>query len=119
MRLRQVLLNLLANAVKFTPAGGSVTLSAAVERPSGDLVLKVCDTGIGMAPEDIPRAFEPFTQLDNSLSRRYGGSGIGLYLARALAEAQGATLALESAAGSGTTALLRFPAPRLLSPIPV
>jgi signal transduction histidine kinase len=114
-----VLLYLLANAVKFTPAGGSVTLSAAVEQPSGDLVLRVRDTGIGIAPEDIPRAFEPFTQLDSALSRRYGGSGIGLYLARSLAEAQGATLALESALGSGTTALLRFPASRLLSPVPV
>ncbi|MBD0271110.1 MAG: PAS-domain containing protein [Acetobacteraceae bacterium] len=118
-RLRQVLLNLLANGVKFTPAGGSVTLSAEVEEPSGDLVLKVSDTGIGIASEDIPRVFEPFTQIDNSLSRRYGGSGIGLYLSRALAEAQGATLALESAAGRGTTALLRFPAARLISPLPV
>ncbi len=118
-RLRQALLNLLANAVKFTPAGGSVTLSAALEHPSGDLVLSVSDTGIGIPPEDIPRAFEPFTQLDSALSRRYGGSGIGLYLARALAEAQGATLALESAPGSGTTALLRFPASRLLPPTPV
>jgi signal transduction histidine kinase len=117
-RLRQVLLNLLANGVKFTPAGGSVTLSAGVEEPSGDLLLKVSDTGIGIAPEDIPRVFEPFTQLDSSLSRRYGGSGIGLYLSRALAEAQGATLALESAPGGGTTALLRFPAARLLSPLP-
>ena len=114
-----MLLNLLANAVKFTPSGGSVALSAAVERPSGDLVLKVSDTGIGIAPEDVPRAFEPFTQLDSALSRRYGGSGIGLYLARALAEAQGAALALESAPGSGTTALLRFPASRLLHPVPV
>ncbi|HYI85026.1 MAG TPA: ATP-binding protein, partial [Acetobacteraceae bacterium] len=119
VRLRQVLLNLLANAVKFTPAGGSVTLAASVERPSGDLVVKVTDTGIGIAPEDIPRAFEPFTQLDSSLSRRYGGSGIGLYLARALAEAQGATLGLESSPGIGTTALLRLPASRLLSSMPV
>ena len=118
-RLRQVLLNLLANAVKFTPAGGSVTLSAVLEEPSGDLVLQVSDTGIGMAPEDVPRAFEPFTQLDSALSRRYGGSGIGLYLARALAEAQGATLNLESALGGGTTALLRLPASSLLSPVPV
>jgi signal transduction histidine kinase len=117
-RLRQVLLNLLANGVKFTPAGGSVTLSAELAEPPGDLVLKVRDTGIGIAPEDIPRVFEPFTQLDSALSRRFGGSGIGLYLARALAEAQGATLALESAPGGGTTALLRFPAARLLSPLP-
>jgi signal transduction histidine kinase len=118
-RLRQALVNLLGNGVKFTPAGGSVALSAEVERPSGDLLLRVRDTGIGMKPEDIPRAFEPFTQLDSALSRRYGGSGIGLYLARALAEAQGVELSLESAPGSGTTAVLRVPAVRVLHPIPV
>ncbi|MBV1796114.1 PAS-domain containing protein [Siccirubricoccus sp. G192] len=115
VRLRQVLLNLLANAVKFTPAGGAVTLSAEVE-PPGDLVLRVADTGIGMPPEDIPRAFEPFTQLDNSLSRRFQGSGLGLYLSRALAEAQGAELTLESAPGAGTTAVLRIPKSRLILP---
>ena len=118
-RLRQVLLNLLANGVKFTPEGGSVVLSAAVEPDSGDLMMKVADTGIGIAPEDIPRAFEPFTQLDNSAARRYGGSGIGLYLARALAQAQGATLELDSAPEAGTTATLRFPASRLISPVAV
>ncbi|CAA9280534.1 MAG: Exonuclease SbcC [uncultured Craurococcus sp.] len=114
LRLRQVLLNLLANAVKFTPAGGSVTLGAEVA-PEGDLVLRVSDTGIGIAPGDISRAFEPFTQLDSSLSRRFPGSGLGLYLSRALAEAQGATLRLESTPGQGTTALLRFPKDRLLA----
>ncbi|MBL6458279.1 PAS-domain containing protein [Belnapia sp. T6] len=114
LRLRQVLLNLLANAVKFTPAGGSVILDAALE-PGGDLVLRVTDTGIGIAAADIPRAFEPFTQLDSSLSRRFPGSGLGLYLSRALAEAQGATLTLESIPGAGTTAVLRFPPSRLLA----
>ncbi|MBL6080427.1 PAS-domain containing protein [Belnapia sp. T18] len=114
LRLRQVLLNLLANAVKFTPSGGSVTLGAEIA-PEGDLVLKVSDTGIGIAAADIPRAFEPFTQLDSSLSRRFPGSGLGLYLSRALAEAQGATLTLESKPGQGTTALLRFPKDRLLA----
>ncbi|WP_052388927.1 PAS-domain containing protein [Belnapia moabensis] len=114
LRLRQVLLNLLANAVKFTPAGGSVTLGAEIA-PEGDLLLKVSDTGIGIAPGDISRAFEPFTQLDSSLSRRFPGSGLGLYLSRALAEAQGATLTLDSTPGQGTTALLRFPKARLLA----
>ncbi|MCB4824255.1 PAS-domain containing protein [Roseicella aerolata] len=116
LRLRQVLLNLLSNAVKFTPGGGRVTISAA-EEPEGDLVLKVADSGIGMRPEDIPRAFEPFTQLDSSLARRFSGSGLGLYLSRALAEAQGATLTLESMPGDGTTAVLRFPKSRLLTPL--
>ncbi len=118
LRLRQVLLNLLANAVKFTPSGGSVTLGAEVA-PEGDLVLRVSDTGIGIALGDISRAFEPFTQLDSSLSRRFPGSGLGLYLSRALAEAQGATLSLESTPGQGTTALLRFPKDRLLAELAV
>jgi signal transduction histidine kinase len=116
LRLRQVLLNLVSNAVKFTPQGGEVTVSAATE-PEGDLVLRVADSGIGIPPEDIPRAFEPFTQLDSSLARRFPGSGLGLYLSRALAEAQGAVLTLESAPGAGTTALLRFPKSRLLAPL--
>jgi signal transduction histidine kinase len=114
LRLRQVLLNLLSNAVKFTPAGGSVSIGAEVE-PAGDMVVRITDTGIGMRPEDIPRMFEAFTQLDSSLSRRFPGSGLGLYLSRALAEAQGASLTLESAPGAGTTAVLRFPQSRLLA----
>ena len=109
-----MLLNLLSNAVKFTPAGGSVTLGAEVE-PAGDLVMRVTDTGIGIAEADIPRAFEAFTQLDSSLSRRFPGSGLGLYLSRALAEAQGASLTLDSRPGAGTTAVLRFPKARLLA----
>ncbi|MDO9710516.1 PAS-domain containing protein [Paracraurococcus lichenis] len=114
LRLRQVLLNLLSNAVKFTPEGGQVTVSAGQEA-GGAVVLRVTDSGIGMRPEDIPRAFEPFTQLDSSLSRRFPGSGLGLYLSKALAEAQGATLTLESVPGAGTTAVLRFPESRLLA----
>ena len=67
------------------------------------------DTGIGIAAHDIERAFEPFTQLDNTLSRRFPGSGLGLHLCRALAEAQGASLVLDSTPGLGTTARLTFP----------
>ncbi|UFN47200.1 PAS-domain containing protein [Roseomonas sp. OT10] len=112
LRLRQVVLNLLANAVKFTPAGGRVELSAR-PLPDGGLEVRVADTGIGMAPEDIPRAFEPFTQLDQDHNRRYGGSGLGLHLSRVLAEAMGLSLGLDSAPGRGTTARLAFP-PELL-----
>ena len=85
-RLRRVLLNLLSNAVKFTPPGGSVTVS--VKRTGKDgIAIQVADTGIGIAAEDVPRVFDPFTQLDSSLSRRYEGTGLGLSLAkRAIAE---------------------------------
>jgi signal transduction histidine kinase len=107
-RLRRVLLALLDNAVKFTPAGGSVRLAARAE-PAGGVAFAVADSGIGMAPEDIPRAFEPFTQLDSALSRRFPGSGLGLHLARMLAEAMGATIVLDSLPGRGTTATLRLP----------
>ena len=117
VRLRQVLLNLLSNAVKFTPADGNVTLSAA-PAADGALVIKVRDSGIGVRPEDMPRVFQPFSQVDSSLTRRFPGSGLGLYLSRALAEAQGATLTLESGPGEGATAILRFPPERLLPAAP-
>ena len=71
---------------------------------------QVEDTGIGMPDADVPRAFEPFTQLDDRLARRYGGSGIGLYLSRVLAEAHGGMLTLESHSGQGTIARLGLPA---------
>ena len=106
-RLRQVLLNLLSNAVKFTPAGGTVRLSAAT-LPDGAVELSVTDTGIGIESGQLERAFEPFVQLETSHARRYAGSGLGLYLARALAKAMGATLTLESRRGEGTTARLRL-----------
>jgi signal transduction histidine kinase len=108
-RLRRVLAALLGNAVKFTEAGGQVRLSAAPDG-AGGVLMRVSDTGIGIAAEDIPRAFEPFTQLDSTLSRRFGGSGLGLHLARLLAEAMGASLVLDSVPGQGTTATLRLPA---------
>ncbi|MBB5689242.1 signal transduction histidine kinase [Roseomonas alkaliterrae] len=107
-RLRRILRALLDNALKFTPAGGTVRLAAAADQ-AGGLVFTVSDTGIGMAGEDIPRAFEPFTQLDGSRARRYAGSGLGLHLARLLAQAIRADLALESAPGRGTIATLRLP----------
>jgi signal transduction histidine kinase len=111
-RLRQVLDKLLSNAVKFTPAGGRVCVTAAAE--AGGVAIRVADTGIGIPPEERERMFEPFTQLDASLARRYQGSGLGLHLARTLATALGATLTLEDPQGPGLVAVLRFPPDRVL-----
>ena len=116
LRLRQVLLNLVSNAIKFTPSGGSVRVEAVME-PDGAMLLRVTDTGIGMEEADIPRAFQPFNQLDSSLSRRFEGSGLGLHLSRTLAEAQGAELTLQSRPGEGTVATLRIPPERVLHPV--
>jgi signal transduction histidine kinase len=115
-RLRQVLLNLLSNAVKFTPPGGSVQMAGAFDRndgSGGSLVVMVSDTGAGIAPEDLPKVFEPFNQLGEG-PRRAQGSGLGLFMSRALAKAHGGTLELDSAPGHGTVATLRLPPDRLL-----
>ncbi|MBV9993307.1 MAG: PAS domain S-box protein [Alphaproteobacteria bacterium] len=106
-RLKQMLLNLLSNAVKFTPKGGRVTLTARLDGEG--LAIAVADTGIGMAPEHIPKALERFGQVDGSLARKYEGTGLGLPLTKALAELHGATLAIESESGTGTTVTIRFP----------
>lgn len=107
-RLRRILRALLDNAVKFTPPGGRVRLAASPD-DAGGLAFAVADTGIGIAPADIPRAFEPFTQLDASNARRFPGSGLGLHLARLLASTMGASLTLDSTPGEGTIATLRLP----------
>ena len=109
-RLRQVLLNLLSNAVKFTPAGGSIRVLARALPGGGGVEVLVQDSGIGIEPDQLHRAFEPFVQLETNHDRRYGGSGLGLYLARAFARAMGGELELDSARGQGTTARLRLPA---------
>jgi signal transduction histidine kinase len=103
----QALLNLLSNAVKFTPAGGKVRIAA--KRDDGDLLIKVSDTGIGMAAEEIPRALEPFGQIDGTLARRYDGTGLGLTITKAFIEMHGGTLTLDSEKGRGTTATIRLP----------
>jgi two-component system cell cycle sensor histidine kinase PleC len=110
LRLKQILLNLLSNAIKFTPRGGCVRLS--VSRAGGELVLMVVDTGIGMRPEHIPIAFEPFRQIDGSLSRQHQGTGLGLPLAKRLIELHGGTLEITSEPGEGTCVAVRLPLSR-------
>lgn len=111
--IRQILLNLLSNGVKFTPAGGSVSMTIAVD--SG-LVLAVADTGIGMADADVPKALTPFIQLDNSLSRKFEGTGLGLPLVASFVRLHGGTLSLRGKPGEGTTVTIWFPAERLIEP---
>ena len=114
-RLAEVVHGLLSNALKFTPARGTVTLSACVGVEGGVDIL-IADTGIGIAPDALPLAFEPFAQLDAERARRYAGSGIGLYLARSIAGAMGMRLTLDSVQGEGTTATLTIPPDRCLPP---
>ena len=110
--LKQILINLLSNAIKFTPAGGRVTVTLRLSEQSGCL-LAVTDTGIGMAPEDMPKALERFQQIESPLTRRYHGSGLGLPLTKALVELHGGTLDLQSRIGVGTTVTVRLPAQRV------
>ena len=111
LRLRQVLINLLGNAVKFTPSG-SVTLRvqelARRERHT-TLRFEVIDTGIGIEPEMQARIFEPFTQADSSTTRRFGGTGLGLSIVRRLVGMMGGTLTLESRPGEGSTFNVQLP----------
>jgi PAS domain S-box-containing protein len=111
-KLKQILLNLLGNAIKFTPKGGSVTLKSALA-PDGGLELAVQDTGIGIAPEDIPAALDMFGQIDRSLSRKYEGAGLGLPLSKSLAELHGGTLHISSEVGVGTRVAVRLPPERV------
>lgn len=111
-KIRQILLNLVSNAIKFTPPDGSVTVSAKVNR-SGAMSLEVKDTGIGIEEQDIAAALAPFGQVESSLSRRYEGTGLGLPLTQALVERHGGKLRLQSRPGKGTRVTARFPRERV------
>ena len=111
-RMRQMLLNLISNALKFTPAGGTVKVILLAKVGEG-LELAVQDNGIGIAAEDLAKALEPFSQVDSSLSRKYEGTGLGLPLTRQLAELHGGSLRLQSERGVGTRVTIHLPAWRL------
>jgi CheY-like chemotaxis protein/HPt (histidine-containing phosphotransfer) domain-containing protein len=104
-RLRQILFNLIGNAVKFTEAGRITICARAAQQDNATvtLALSVSDTGIGMSAEQQDRLFKPFSQADNSTTRRYGGTGLGLSIVRRLAELMGGTATVESAVGQGST----------------
>jgi signal transduction histidine kinase len=111
--LKQILLNLLSNAIKFTPTGGRIEISAGLAE-DGRFMLRVSDSGIGMAAEDIPRALEAFGQIDSSLSRKYDGTGLGLPLVKAFAELHGGTIEIESAMHVGTIVRVLLPRERVI-----
>jgi signal transduction histidine kinase len=113
-KVEQILLNLVSNAIKFTPPGGTVTLSSYVY-DDGGLAVSVVDTGIGIAAQDLAKVLEPFVQIDGSLSRSHPGTGLGLSLVKAMTELHGARLLLASEPGRGTTATVVFPADRVIA----
>ena len=110
-RLHQILTHLLSNAVKFTPSEGRVSVGAALAA-NGALAITIADSGIGMDPERIGHALEPFKQLDSRLARRFEGVGLGLPLASALVRAHDGTMSVESTPGKGTIVTVAFPPER-------
>ncbi len=114
-RMRQILFNLLSNAVKFTPDAGRVSVVASAGAEG--VTITVSDTGIGMAPDQIPQAFEPFRQIDSKISRKYEGTGLGLPLTRHLVELHGGSLTIESKLNIGTVVTCVLPADRIIGAV--
>jgi len=112
-KLKQILVNLLSNAIKFTPEGGDVTVSLTAD-DDGGVAIRVADTGVGMSSDEILVALEPFRQIDGKLNRKYQGTGLGLPLAKRLAEMHDASFEIESASGKGTVVTVRLPRGRVL-----
>jgi two-component system cell cycle sensor histidine kinase PleC len=109
LRLRQVLLNLLTNAIKFTPAGGNITIGARKIEGTSEVVFFVADTGIGMTPEEVALALQPFGQAANAMTREHSGAGLGVPLATGLVKLHGGKLVIESAPGQGTRVTVTLP----------
>ena len=109
--IRQVALNLVSNAVKFTPAGGHVKIDLRISPAGATLIVK--DTGIGIAAKDIDRVLRPFEQVESALSRRHGGTGLGLPYSKKVIEIHGGKLVLTSKVGTGTTVRVELPASRV------
>jgi len=110
-KVRQSLLNLLSNACKFTQQG-MITLTVGQETVEHQpwCIFRVCDTGIGMTPEQMAQLFQPFTQADASTTRQYGGTGLGLTISRHFCQMLGGDISVASALGAGATFTMRLPA---------
>jgi signal transduction histidine kinase len=107
-RITQVLINLLSNAVKFTPRGGRISVWMGAAKDS-TLMFTVSDTGIGIAPADIPKVLTPFGQVETTYARRFGGTGLGLPIAKSLVEMHGGSFTLESKIHEGTKVSFTLP----------
>ncbi|MEP6342538.1 MAG: ATP-binding protein [Maricaulaceae bacterium] len=105
--VKQILLNLITNAIKFTPEGGNVTVNC--EAKSAGLIIRVTDTGIGIAADDLERLASPFEQIDSQHSRQHEGTGLGLALSKSLIELHGGNFKIESELGTGTTVIFTLP----------
>ena len=110
-RLKQIVMNVVSNAFKFTPPGGTVRVTADFD-PQAGFHLEVFDSGVGIAADKVDKVLEPFTQVDGDLNRRHEGAGLGLPLARKLTELHDGAFALSSREGEGTTVTMRFPTTR-------
>jgi PAS domain S-box-containing protein len=108
-RMRQVLINLLSNAVKFTPEGGQITLVVKLDRLQQTIQFSVADTGIGIAPEDMPKLFQSFVQIDSRLNRQYSGTGLGLALVKRIVELHEGTVDVVSTKGQGSCFTVTLP----------
>ncbi|MDW7732902.1 MAG: PAS domain-containing sensor histidine kinase, partial [Methanolobus sp.] len=106
-KLNEILYNLVENAIKFTDSGGSVKIES--KSNNGDILFSIRDTGIGIAKEKLDRIFEPFVQIDGSISRKYGGTGLGLALVKKLVEMHGGKIWVESEPGNGSTFVFEIP----------
>jgi len=113
-KTRQVLFNLIGNAVKFTPEGGRIDIRGRYD-PQAGMRITVADSGIGIASENLQRVFEPFVQIDNALSRQQPGTGLGLPAAKAIMELHDGSLELHSVVGVGTEAIATFPPERAVT----
>jgi two-component system cell cycle sensor histidine kinase PleC len=114
--VRQILINLISNAIKFTPAGGSVTVTARRQSlaTGGGLLIQITDTGVGIAEQDIPKVLAPFGQIEGPLHREHQGTGLGLPLVQSFMQLHGGEMSIDSALGEGTTISLQFPRERLI-----
>jgi two-component system cell cycle sensor histidine kinase PleC len=112
--LKQIFINLITNALKFTGAAGTVTIRGFVDK-AGWMVIDVQDSGIGMTELEIDKALEPFGQVDSAINRRHPGTGLGLPLTKSMVELHGGRLSIESQVGKGTLVRALFPSERVVN----